>query len=85
MRDDSTRWELRQQPPGWDPEEASRIHEAAKEARRQRHLAMLAERKADREAAKRLAKGLSAKPTDYPWLSDPGWIDRQRVRPFKGR
>jgi len=51
--------------------------------RRQKHLARLEERKADRVAAKRLAKGISAIPTEYPWLTDPDWVDRQKVRPFK--
>lgn len=81
--DDSNPWILGHQPPGWDPEDAARVFEEAKATRRQKHLEGIAERKADREAARRLAKGLSADPTDYPWLTDDGWIDRQKVRPWR--
>ena len=72
-----------QTPPGWNPRRAMQIFEEAKEARRQKHLAKLAERKSDREAGKRLAKGMSADPTGYPSLK-PDWVEPP-VMPLKLR
>jgi hypothetical protein len=74
MSADDSPWIITTQPQQWDPEKAKRIFEAAKAERRRKHLERLAERKRDREAAKRKARGLSEDPTDYPWLK-PDWVD----------
>ena len=74
MPDDDSPWLITTQSPDWDPERARRLSEEAKAAARKRHLDRLAERKRDREAAKRMAAGLSEDPLDYPWLK-PDWVD----------
>lgn len=74
MPADDSPWLVHTQPPAWDPNRAHRLFEEAKAAGRQRHLDRLAERKRDREAAKRKAAGLAEDPLDYPWLK-PDWID----------
>lgn len=58
-------------PDGWATE-GTRKAEAFKADQRAKHLERIAERKRQREESKRVAKGLGAKPTDYPWLK-PGW------------
>ena len=72
--DDSHPWSVHTQPPGWDPERANQLFEEAKAERRGKHQERLAERKRDRQAARRLAKGFTASPTVYPWLK-PDWVD----------
>ena len=72
--DDSQPWLVHTQPPDWDPERAERIYQEVKAERRRKHQEKLAERKRDRQAARRLAKGHTADPTDYPWLK-PDWVD----------
>jgi len=72
--DDSHPWDLRHQDPDKDDDWLALYLAELGDWRRQRHLNRLAERKADREAARRKAKGLSASPTDYPWLK-PDWVD----------
>lgn len=72
--DDLQLWHPHIRPPGWDPERASQLFEEAKVERSRKHQERLAERRSDREAARRLAKGCTVSPTDYPWM-EPDWVD----------
>jgi len=45
----------------------------------------LREKARDEPVAAEKAAKLKLRTTDYPWLTDPDWVDRQKVRPFKVR
>lgn len=80
--DDSQPWRLAHQNPDGDDDLVAIYIAEFRDRQQHDHLARIAERKLMRAEQRRLAKGLTADPVDYPWLK-PDWVE-PKVRPFKG-
>jgi hypothetical protein len=72
--DDSGGWRLGHQPDDWYSPRSMRIRDEARQRQQEAHEERVAQRKRDREEARRKAKGLPSSPTDYAWL-EPDWVE----------